>query len=82
MYGTDNDGNVLKNLIQVSQKEVMKEIRIRGASFENTVYELTVKKEIDEGSETEAPKTEDVVTYLVTPRQTQFSPSKYFAPIL
>eukprot|EP00128_Syssomonas_multiformis_P013280 Colp12_sorted_trinity150504_noHs@6058 len=78
LYGTDNDGNVLKNLIQVSQKEVMKELRVRGASFENTVYEMTVKEEIDEGSEVEAPKTKDVATYLVTPRQTQFSPITEF----
>lgn len=55
----------------------MRELRIRGASFENTVYNLTVKKELDEVNEDNTPKTEVVAQYLVTPRQAHFSPGKY-----
>ena len=54
----------------------MRELRIRGASFENTVYNLTVKKEVEGVNEDKTPKTEVVAQYLVTPRQTHFSPGK------
>jgi len=77
LYGSDNDFNVMKHTIKISQKDVMRELRIRGASFENTVYNLTVKKELDEMNEDNTPKTEVVVQYLVTPRQTHFSPGTY-----
>lgn len=78
LYGSDNDFNVMKHTIKISQKDVMRELRIRGPSFENTVYNLTVKKELDELNEDNTPKTEVVVQYLVTPRQTHFSPVTEF----
>ena len=66
----------MKHTIKISQKDVMRELRIRGASFENTVYNLTVKKEVEGVNEDKTPKTEVVAQYLVTPRQTHFSPGK------
>ena len=69
----------MKHTIKISQKDVMRELRIRGASFENTVYNLTVKKEVEGVNEDKTPKTEVVAQYLVTPRQTHFSPGKRFS---
>eukprot|EP01032_Pedospumella_encystans_P010894 gene10894-12712_t len=68
----------MKHTIKISQKDVMRELRIRGASFENTVYNLTVKKEVEGVNEDKTPKTEVVAQYLVTPRQTHFSPVTEF----
>ncbi len=59
VYGLDDDRNVLKRMVAVDQKLLLKELRVRGASFENTIYEVVIKSET--GS----------VSYIATPRQTQ-----------
>jgi ribosomal protein L25 (general stress protein Ctc) len=66
LYGVDDDKNELKTLILVDQKSLARELREKGSTFENTVYELNVE------SETYSMKV------LATPRQTQFDPSKYY----
>ncbi len=64
VYGQDEDGNTIKTMIMVDQKVLAKELREKGTSFENTLYELSVN------SETSSSK------FMVTPRQTQFNPGK------
>ena len=62
LYGTDDDGNVLKRMISIDKKELAREMRERERSFENTIYEL---------------KLSDNTTHVVTPRQLQVNPRKY-----
>mmetsp|Transcript_14567 Transcript_14567/g.19977 ORF Transcript_14567/g.19977 Transcript_14567/m.19977 type:complete len:160 (-) Transcript_14567:114-593(-) len=55
-------------MVAIDEKSILKELRLRGQSFENTLYKLTLKDESDVNSE------KPVQTHLVVPRQTQFSP--------
>jgi ribosomal protein L25 (general stress protein Ctc) len=64
IYGVDDDRNVLKHMVTVDKKLLAKELRERGRSFENTLYEIVL--------ETETGNT----SYVVVPRQTQFCPCK------
>lgn len=66
LYGVDDDRNVLKLMITMDAQVLEKELKLRGKSFENTVYEINVKSD----SNAQATK------YFVTPRQTQFCASK------
>ncbi len=61
----DENRNALKTMISVDSKVLAKELREKGISFENTVYELTVQGEHGD------------VKYVVTPRQTQFNPGLF-----
>lgn len=61
VYGQDDDRNTVKTLIGVNQKSLAKELREKGTSFENTLYELVVESE------------HGPMKVLVTPRQTQFN---------
>lgn len=61
LYGTDDDGNVLKTMITVDKKQLGVELIKKGKSFENTVYELKIQG----GTNTDR--------LLVTPRQAQFN---------
>ena len=80
MYGKDDDGNVLKTLIFVPQKVLAKELRLRGMSFENTVYEI-ITKDVTEVPDSANPdkmvETETTTKWLATARQTQFNPGKF-----
>jgi hypothetical protein len=85
LYGNDADNNVLKTMITIPQNDLNRELRLHGKSFENTVYELTVKRVVDTppaegapaaGAEPAPVVTEVVSKFLVTPRQTQFEPGK------
>jgi large subunit ribosomal protein L25 len=60
IYGKDDDGNVLKMLVTVPVKDLMRELRSKGKSFENTLYSIIVQ-----------PTGEQ---YYTTPRQIQFNP--------
>jgi hypothetical protein len=86
LYGNDADNNVLKTMITIPQNDLNRELRLHGKSFENTVYELVVKRVVDTpavegaaataGAEPAPIVTEVVSKFLVTPRQTQFEPGK------
>ena len=85
LYGNDADNNVLKTMITIPQNDLNRELRLHGKSFENTVYELTVKRVVEvpptegapaAGAEPAPVVTEVVSKFLVTPRQTQFEPGK------
>ena len=80
VYGNDEDNNVIKQMITIPQNELMRELRQKGVSFENTVYELTIKRTLDsdasEGTDAQQTPSEIVSKFLVTPRQTQFNPGK------
>ena len=54
-------------MITIDAQVLEKELKLRGKSFENTVYEINVKNETNNQG----------TKYLVTPRQTQFCASKY-----
>ena len=58
LYGTDHQGNVMKLVIGIDKKILMKEMRVRNNSFENTLYEMNVNG----------------TKYMVTPRQLQVNP--------
>ena len=60
IYGKSVKGSIVKQLVTVPVKELVNELRSRGRSFENTVYEIIV------GSTEQK--------YFATPRQTQFNP--------
>jgi ribosomal protein L25 (general stress protein Ctc) len=62
VYGQDDDKNTVKTLIGVNQKILAKELREKGTTFENTLYEIVVDGE------------HGPLKVLVTPRQTQFNP--------
>ncbi len=62
VYGKDDDGNVLKVMVSVPIKDLVKELRKQGKSFENTIYRVVVQ-----------PTGEQ---YITTPRQIQFNPSR------
>ncbi len=64
VYGQDDDKNVVKTLVGVDQKMLAKELREKGTTFENTLYELVVDGE------------HGPMKVLVTPRQTQFNPGE------
>jgi ribosomal protein L25 (general stress protein Ctc) len=42
VYGTDDDGNVVKHLVSIDRKQISREARARTVSLENTVYKLTL----------------------------------------
>ena len=58
LYGSDHQGNVMKLVIGIDKKILMKEMRLRNMSFENTLYEMNVNG----------------TKYMVTPRQLQVNP--------
>lgn len=62
VYGVDDDRNVLKRMITVEKNLLMKELRDKGRSFENTIYEIVVEDTTGKSS------------YVVVPRQTAFCP--------
>mmetsp|Transcript_13704 Transcript_13704/g.13768 ORF Transcript_13704/g.13768 Transcript_13704/m.13768 type:complete len:220 (+) Transcript_13704:51-710(+) len=59
VYGVDEDRNVVKFPITVPLKEIIREIRSKGRSLENCLYEIV----LDNGTR-----------HLVTPRQVQLHP--------
>eukprot|EP01041_Mallomonas_annulata_P007967 gene7967-16309_t len=59
VYGVDEDRNIVKFAITTPISEIRKELRIKGRSVENTLYNIV----LDNGS-----------THLVTPRQIQLNP--------
>ena len=61
IYGLDDENNTLKLCIKLPQKDVLQQLRARGSKFENTLFEIIVNND----------------KFLVVPRQTQFSPSKF-----
>jgi len=63
LYGKDQNGRVLKQLISVETKALSREIRSRGVTLENTVFELNVMDE--DGTETK---------HAVAPRQLTRNP--------
>lgn len=75
MYGKDGDGNVLKTNVTVPLSTILRELRERKSSFENTVYEMVIKSAAEEGEPDSAAKI--VSKFLVTPRQTQFNAGKF-----
>jgi ribosomal protein L25 (general stress protein Ctc) len=58
LYGVDKDRNVVKVLIYTELKEIEREVRIRGAALENTIYDLVVEGNV----------------HKVIPRQIHFNP--------
>mmetsp|Transcript_24493 Transcript_24493/g.40837 ORF Transcript_24493/g.40837 Transcript_24493/m.40837 type:complete len:257 (+) Transcript_24493:84-854(+) len=79
LYGMDQDRNVLKSLIAIDQKELLRELRVRGSSFENTLYEIqtdgvTVHAIGKTVSRTPSAGNRNGEKFLVTPRQAQFCP--------
>lgn len=87
LYGNDKDGNVTKTLIMTDQKMLQMLLRTRGMSFENSLYEVVVKREVPtppaegtkppKSSQVERPtQLEDVETALVVARDTQFHPGE------
>lgn len=67
VYGIDDDKNVLKVMVSVDKTSVQNELRTNGKSFENTIYELSVKGE----------DTADPLKFVVVPRDTQFCARKF-----
>lgn len=59
VYGVDEDRNVVKISVVTPVKELVKEMRVKGRSFENTLYEIIF---------------EDGSKHVVTPRQLQLHP--------
>lgn len=80
LYGEDDDRNVLKQMILVEQKMLMKELRLRGKSFENTLYELSIDADDSESSNGANSASDSAMNpskpmkILATARQTQFHP--------
>jgi hypothetical protein len=62
VYGVDNDGNVSKQLVTVHELDIERELRRVGMSFENTIYELVVKRELTEDELKTAKPTETKTT--------------------
>ena len=62
LYGVDEDKNVIKIMVSVPQKDILRELRERGSSLENTLYELVLN---------------DNSKHVVTARQIQFNPSEW-----
>eukprot|EP01033_Poteriospumella_lacustris_P016895 gene16896-12092_t len=62
IYGVDDDKNVLKVMVTVDTKEVKKQIRTLGRSFENTIHEIAVPIE----------GKPEPLKFQVVPRTTQF----------
>ena len=65
IYGENDDKQNLKILVQVNRIEFEQQLRAKGASIENTIYNI----KLDNGE-----------TYPVVPRQIQFNPCKSFFP--
>lgn len=59
IYGVDEDKNIVKILISVKENDLVVEMKKRGQSLENTLYEIHLP---------------DETKHLVTPRQIQFNP--------
>jgi len=83
IYGKDNENNVLKRLIVVRDKDLRRELRERGTTFENTLFELSVVKldGLDNKScSSFVMKPGDdyqvIEKFVVVPRQTQLNPGK------
>lgn len=55
IYGSDADRNVVKQLVTVHQNDLTTQLRQTGMSFENTVYELVIKRELQEGETAPTP---------------------------
>lgn len=66
IYGVDDDKNVLKVMVTVDTKEVKKQIRTLGRSFENTIHEIAVPIE----------GKPEPLKFQVVPRTTQFCARK------
>lgn len=67
IYGVDDDKNVLKVMVTVDTKEVKKQIRTLGRSFENTIHEISVPIE----------GKPEPLKFQVVPRTTQFCARKF-----
>ncbi len=67
IYGVDDDKNVLKVMVTVDTKEVKKQIRTLGRSFENTIHEIAVPIE----------GKPEPLKFQVVPRTTQFCARKF-----
>lgn len=90
VYGNDDDGNVLKTMVTIPEKVLRREIRLHGLSFENTPYELIVKRakntdqQVDNKSAQKKSKDDvkepvelvEIGRYIAIPRQAQFNPGK------
>ena len=60
VYGKTKDGLTLNTRIKIKSTEFEKQLRLRGAAIENTLYQVVI----------------DNVEYNVLPRQIQFHPCK------
>jgi hypothetical protein len=81
IYGKDYDNNVLKRLVLVCDKDLRRELRVRGTTFENTLFELSVVRLDGLDSKTcssfEAKPGDEIQViekFVVVPRQTQLNP--------
>ena len=81
IYGKDYDNNVLKRLVMVCDKDLRRELRVRGTTFKNTLFELSVVRLDGLDSKTSSsfeakPGDENHVIekFVVVPRQTQLNP--------
>ena len=81
IYGKDNENNVLKRLIVVRDKDLRRELRVRGTTFENTLFELSIVKldglDHKNCSTIEVKPYEEsqvIEKFVVVPRQTQLNP--------
>ena len=68
VYGYDDDWNILNIKVTTNWKVLDKELRTRGRTFENTLFDLTV---VDD-----TPEKNVIAKYPVTPRDTTFNASK------
>lgn len=84
VYGVDESKNIVKTMFTVAQKDLMRELRLKGQSFENTIYEISLVRPIDgaepvavEGSTQLVQPTELISKFLAAPRQVHFSPGNF-----
>lgn len=90
LYGVDEQKKVLKTSVIIDQKVLLKELRDKGKSFENTLYELALHAPEEENTEavkettgestvamgktTSSSSSKAVSKHLAIARQTQFDP--------